>query len=445
MDKFAIEIQRSKSAAEDAPHPLKIYADDVVFTRLIRPGTEQADDYLKAPPASLAFWLVDNWWRLRWECLPPGGRTPEWRLAHELSAIGGGYIWPRLAIWGEGERIGLDCRSDPSGVINPVRYVTDALFFMAGSPFETAVDQFLNIIVDPAVGFGSDRAALRAQWGALLAERMDPEIAAWRRLEAQSGYDPDCAPEELMNDLASLAEEFGRNGVEEAVQANPGIHSADVLKNEIEETKASAGLKFDFTDILRTATHIRPKAGLPPWRAAQDAAEQIRNSLAISPGKIGNNQLSQLVGFSVSKIKGPTLTSDAPYGLRIKGAQDKHHRVALRSRGPASRRFEICCAIGDAIWGQGDVLGPIAPYSKTARQKFQRAFAQSLLCPFNDLMQYINTSSPTDDDIEAAAVKFHVTEGVIKTTLRIQGVIPTERFEDRVEVERANQHFDKAA
>jgi hypothetical protein len=444
MDKFAIEVRRLRDAAEDAPHPLKIHADDVVFTRLIRPGTEQTDDYLRVPPASLAFWLVDNWWRLRYECLPPGGRTPEWRLAHELAAIGGGYVWPRLAIWGEGERIGLDCRSDPSGVINPVRYVTDALFFMAGKAFEDAVDQFLRGVVEPTVGYGSDRASLKAQWNTLVAERKDPDVAAWRRLEAQSGYDPDDAPEELMNELASLAKKFGENGVEEAVQANPGSNSADVLKGEIEATKAHAGLKFNFKDMLKAASHVRPRTGLPPWRAAQDAAEQIRDELAIVPGKIGNTRLSELVGWNISNIKYPTLKSDAPYGLRLSGSRNEH-KVALRSRSPASRRFEICCAVGDAIWGRGDALGPIAPYSKTARQKFQRAFAQSLLCPFKDLMEYIGTSSPRKDDINAAAVKFHVTEGVIETTLRVHGVIPTERFEDRVEVESANRYLDKAA
>ena len=49
------------------------------------------DDYLVAPPVQLAFWLVDNWWRIRWECHPDlRDDHPNGGLLHELSAIGGG-------------------------------------------------------------------------------------------------------------------------------------------------------------------------------------------------------------------------------------------------------------------------------------------------------------------------------------------------------------------
>jgi hypothetical protein len=35
--------------------------------------------------------------------------------------------------------------------------------------------------------------------------------------------------------------------------------------------------------------------------------------------------------------------------------------------------------------------------AKTARQKFQRAFAQEFLCPFEELTQYLETEDPTDE------------------------------------------------
>ena len=41
------------------------------LTRLIRGGSSQPDDCLEAPPLPLAFWLVDNWWRIRWEPAVP--------------------------------------------------------------------------------------------------------------------------------------------------------------------------------------------------------------------------------------------------------------------------------------------------------------------------------------------------------------------------------------
>jgi len=437
MVDFAIKAGRTPSTGPDDPHPLSIRAGEVVFTRLLRPGREQADDFLLAPPASLAFWLIDNWWRLRWECLPPKNRVADWRLAHELASIGGGYVWPRLAIWSEGARIGLSSKSDPPGVVEPVRYVTDALIFLDGASFEAAVDVFLKAALDARTGFGSDRDALRAQWEALQSERQDKEVASWRRLEAQAGYDPDCAPEKLIHDLGGLADEYGRAGVEEAVQAFPGKKSATVLKEEIVEAKSSKSICFDFTTIVKSVSGWELRQALPPWQLAQEAAELVRTSLAISPGKVTNGPLSDLVGANLSTIFNPTLPPDAPYGLRIKSQNEQYDKVALRARGTASRRFEVCCAVGDAIWARGDILGPIAPHSKTARQKFQRAFAQNLLCPSQDLLSYISKTSPSDDDIEAASEHFHVTEGVIRTILRNKGLLPIESFEDKVEAEQS--------
>ena len=108
MPRFNIDVQRNPSAGPDEAHSIAIRAGDCVFTRLLRPGQERTDDYFHAPPSQLAFWLIDNWWRLRYECVPPGVPSSQWRLAHDAASIGGGYIWPRLTIWGEGDRVGLD-------------------------------------------------------------------------------------------------------------------------------------------------------------------------------------------------------------------------------------------------------------------------------------------------------------------------------------------------
>ena len=71
--------------------------------------------------------------------------------------------------------------------------------------------------------------------------------------------------------------------------------------------------------------------------------------------------------------------------------------------------------------------------AKTRRQKFQRSFAQSLLCPYDDLMAYVNTDFPTEDDVAAAARHFHVSERVIQTLLVNKGTIDRQRFDEMVE------------
>ena len=70
--------------------------------------------------------------------------------------------------------------------------------------------------------------------------------------------------------------------------------------------------------------------------------------------------------------------------------------------------------------------------ARTRRQNFQRSFAQSLLCPYDDLAAYMNTDCPTDDDV-AAARHFSVSERVIQTLLVNKGTIDGPRFDQMVE------------
>jgi hypothetical protein len=432
MSEFDIKVAEAANAGSDDPRGVAVLSNDIVFTRLLRPEVNDADDFVMAPPAQLAFWLADNWWRVRWECLPPTDRTPAWRLAHELASIGGGYIWPRLAIWGEGERVGLACRSDPPGVVGPVRYVTDALTFISGEAFEKGVDAFLVQASDERVGFGSDRDALRAQIAALTEERADPEMTAWRRLEARLGYDPDRAPEALMQTLSGLVERYGNGGVEEAAQASPGDHAAEILGQEIAAANGSRWT-CQFADAIAAAGDVARDANAPPWLEAEAAAIRVRETLGVASGPIRNKNLSELLNVSADAFRTNQVGAghDLPYGLRLSAARGRGDHVSVRSRWSGDRRFELARALGDAVWAQ-DGLGPLAR-SKTARQKFQRAFAQSLLCPFDDLMAYINTDRPTDEDLSAAAKHFHVADKVVQTTLVNKRVLHRDRLEDLVE------------
>jgi hypothetical protein len=56
-----------------------------------------------------------------------------------------------------------------------------------------------------------------------------------------------------------------------------------------------------------------------------------------------------------------------------------------------------------------------------------------LLCLFDDLMSYMDTSRPADDDIAAAARHFDVAERVVRTTLVNENVIERERLQDLIE------------
>jgi hypothetical protein len=429
MRQFEIDIQRTEGAATDTPVGIAIGSGQTVFTRLLRQGANALEDHLKAPPAQLAFWLVDNWWRLLSECVPPFGATAEWRLVHELTGIGG-YAWPRLAIWGEGTRVGLSSRSDPAGVVGPVRYLTDALIYVLAAAFVAETDQFLELVSGEKSGLASDWAALRTQVDALAVEREDAELSAWRRLEAQLGYDVDEAPEGLINSLHRFEREYSVGAVAEAALANQGADAAIVLEAEIADAKAHHWE----CDLQRTAGLVCSfdrESGDSPWRLGEIAAGHVRAAAGYPTGPLRNKVLAEILGVQPTAFLGVHGTGgpqELVYGLRLNTERRRGDIVALSSRWSTGRRFEFSRALGDAVWSEEERLGPLTQ-AKSERQKFQRAFAQCLLCPYDALQDYIGDDT-SDGALTAAAKYFHVSDRLIRSLLVNKGALQRHRLGD---------------
>ena len=429
MSNFEIDIRSDDDACWDTPQAISLRSGEVCFTELVRNGGNRSDDFLQAPPVQLAFWITDNWWRLRWEPVVSDRVDPNWRLAHELSAIGGGYIWPRLRIWGEDTRVGLASRSDPLSMNFALRYTKDALVFVTADQFETAVDQFLEQATNAN---SDDKAALNAQFAALKAERNDPDIATWRRLEAKLGFDLDSAPDNLIENLLTYVEIYGHGGVEEAIVASQGEAAARMLGEEIDVAKR-AGIVCDLREAIAAAGKIEKGSGNRIWEIAEKAAMAVRHGMGAQTGPLRNTRLAELLNISKEDFRGrDSETTRLHYGLRLQDEDREENVVALCARWSQGRRFELSRTLGDAIWSDNDALGPITR-TKTGRQKFQRAFAQSLLCPYDDLLSYIDTVAPSEDDVAAAARHFHVSERVIQTVLVNKDIIDRQQFDEMVE------------
>jgi Zn-dependent peptidase ImmA (M78 family) len=182
----------------------------------------------------------------------------------------------------------------------------------------------------------------------------------------------------------------------------------------------------------------------PPWQAAEQAADWMRIGLGIGRGPLRNKRLAELLGTRKEAFDLPRPSVETrPYGLRLKDESGSRDRIVLRSRWPQARRFEMARALGDAIWADHDRLGPLAS-SNTSRQKFQRAFAQSLLCPFDDLMAYMGAERPGASDVEAAARHFHVSEQVVRTVLVNKGVLGQANLSGQEQVSTLPHQFAEA-
>ena len=436
IDPFKINLAWTKedSAQRDLAE-ISIRARGQLLTQLID-GTDGGTvrDYFRASPISLALWWAENWWRLRYEAYPPGLTPPiRWRMSHELTSAAGGTRWPPLMIYGGSKRLVIAPRAGVSGVAGPLRYLPSPVVSIDVDAYEAGVDHFFAMICEHGVD-GDDGLVLKQLLKELDIERNDSDIVSWRRLEAMVGFDPDEAPEQLMLRLSEYQDRLGMSAVEESLAAAPGTTSANILSQTLDAT--------DVTEVTIDVAWAMNVAGASawltsensPWQQAENAARRLRVMLGMPHGPIRAKAFSDILSNKWETLKEAAATAKAlPYGA-IASSTTAQYRCALKSERGASRqrRFELARALGDVIWQPGTSFGPIS-YAKTDRQKFQRAFAQSLLCPFDDLMAMIDTLSPSDDDVRRAALHFQVSDAVIRTVLVNKRVLPRETLEDRLE------------
>jgi len=125
------------------------------------------------------------------------------------------------------------------------------------------------------------------------------------------------------------------------------------------------------------------------------------------PVAAAGRDFADMLSIRWETLKEATATARRlPYAARLKTDADREH-VAVQTVRSRDRRFELSRMLGDSIWTQGSPFGVISR-AKTDRQKYQRAFAQSLLCPISDLRNHVNFDEPRIEQIERAAQYFHV-------------------------------------
>ncbi|MCP3733237.1 hypothetical protein M9978_22795 [Sphingomonas sp. MG17] len=420
----------------EAPEPDKLDVAEIAIrlgydylTRVADIATRTNRDYFRGSAVTLAFWLADHWWRLRSEPIDPTNMpSHDWRMRHELSSASGGTLWPPLMIYSGGERVIIAPILSRRAPIEPLQYLDTRVRMVTGSQFELGTDNFFNLVLDSCAR-SADAAALRELVGQLVAERGDTELAAWRKLEACLGFDPDQAPDAVVEGLLRLAPVLGAEEVKEAATAFPGSNSSRALETVLKVTEDSP-LEVDLGLAARVdpTRDTRPYAS--PWELAESAAAQVRDIIGLDHGPIGNEAFGHMLLTRWETLKEASATArKLPYAARLR-TRATSEKVAIQSVNLIDRRFEIARLLGDAIWTEQSAFGPISD-ARTDRQKFQRAFAQSLLCPFNDLRANIDIHRP-ELSIDRAARHFGVHRNVVRNLLAYKGVL-RETLEDQLE------------
>lgn len=359
----------------------------------------------------LAEWLAWNWWRLRWE---PRTRAESWALAHRMTTIGGGYVWPNITVYSDGERIVLTAKPTRQDPAEPIRYIADAVVVLRAVEFEGAVDCFLGQVQEQLRSEEIEGTNFDKIWNFVREERGDSEASHWRKLEAMLGFDPDEADESLINQLINDAATLGQRAIMEIAADH---ETGTILTSQqFRDLAHTSGTEFRPSDVAQ----LKPTTGLPvigqapAWQRGAEAAKALRAQERLGDGPISNDRLAALIGAPVSVLSGRN--RERVFSFAYNETHDAGY-IALRGRKETGQRFDLARLLGDRIaGGSGNELLLPATSTYTYRQKVQRAFAAELLCPF-DVLEDMLRADTAGDVIEDAAQHFNVSERTVRTLL----------------------------
>ncbi|AEO46704.1 hypothetical protein F11_01170 [Rhodospirillum rubrum F11] len=333
-----------------------------------------------------------------------------------------------MMIYGVGDRVVIAPIAMGSKAGDRVDYHPIPVSLVPATAFEDGVDAFFDAVTTTCAR-AQDGASLKLVLAQLQEERQTPDVASWRRLEARLGYDPDQVPDALIEALSRQEELIGAEGVEEAALGNPGARAPEILEKVLSASRESS-VEIDLAEALAAAAPVnRADLRRPIWMVAEDAADRLRRAVGWSEGPFSNVALSDILKVSWKAIRAATATArDLPYGARLRGGGTTE-KIALQTQASHDRRFELARVLGDALWTADSRFGVISR-GKTDRQKFQRAFAQSLLCPFADLSRHVDLSGPSEEQIAKAARRYLVNRNVVTTLLVNKGHLSRETLGD---------------
>jgi len=373
----------------------------------------------------MAEWLAWNWWRLRWE----SRRDDEgWRLAHRMTTIGGGYVWPNITVVSDGERVALIAKPTQARATEPVRYISDVAVVVQAAEFEGMIDNFLAQVCGQLRSENICDTNVDRLWAEISEERRDPEATKWRKFEAMAGYEPGEAPSSIIESLIADAGDLGQGAVAE-VATSRAAGEEIVSAVQLREHATSMGFVACPSDAVRLSSPLSPLGDKAAWKRGAEAAGILRKQEQLGAAPISNQRLGEMAGVRKEAITNNKSTTY--FSFALDETQQTGH-VAFRSKWEAGRRFELARLLGDRIAGWSPERLYPATRGHTYRQKFQRSFAAELLCPFDALNEMLRRDYSLEA-IEDAAAHFTVSERTIRTLLVNHGCLDREDLERDIE------------
>lgn len=372
----------------------------------------------------LAEWFAWNWWRLRWE---PRAATIEWRLAHKMSNIGGGYVWPNIAIFSDGERTAMIARPSKEKPEAHFRYIADTSAIMPSSDYESEIDSFIEQVLGRLESEGVKESNLSKLWAEICAERKDSELSQIRKLEALMGRDPEEGEDSLVSRLISDANILSMSGIEELVADYshlPGHHLPSAA--EITDIARKVGFCASSNNIINLARDTQqPHNQVPAWKIGADTARALREQEKLGDGQISDKVLAEMLSVDPKSLQ-HTESPLSDLSFFLEDINDES-RIVLRAKWHTGRRFELARLLGDRLISTGKVFFPTTR-TYTYRQKAQRSFAAELLSPFRTVMEMLQEDY-SEESLSDVAEQLDVSELTIRTQLVNHKILEREDLE----------------
>jgi Zn-dependent peptidase ImmA (M78 family) len=423
-------LGREYGSAEDRAFyaEIGVAVGDEWLTQLEDITARTVRKHMRGSGYQLAQWFAANWWRLRWEPAFESSNTDvDWRIAHSMAAAGGGYVWPDVLFTSDGASV--EVAASPQGAVSgcePVRYFSGIIERIPATEFERKVDSFIEGVLSRMHSFKMEGMNLDTLWSEVLEERADPGATQWRKLEAMCGYDPDQAPSSMIEMLLRHEKTLGVSSLEEV--AAYGRHMTPEILDQIlilsADTSSNHVGGFRGTmPVLHNEAKLDTSAR--PWQQAAELAKFARSEWGLDNHPVTDDVLAEILRMETHVFSDRT-KAPVPLPMALRSEDSDNFNMYFTSSWPSSRRFACCRLLGDHLSHSN--IGRLIPATtvRTARQQFQRAFAQEFLCPFNGLMERFQLTQPNDDDINEAAKHYGVSPLLVHTTLINKGELDRE-------------------
>ena len=392
-------------------------------------GEVRQTHYLSA--YHLAEWLAWNWWRLMWE---PRADSTDWLMAHQMTAAGGGYVWPNITVFSDGERVALITKPTQFSANEPITYTTNWYSFILANDFKESVDSFMDFVVQRLKDSNLNNTDLVRMWLDVCEERSNKADTQWRKFEAILGYDPDEADPEAIRQLIADSDILGQSAMLEVAghkQKPQVILTADELRDV-----AHKGHEIRQSDsiLLRDVEKMPQYGQVAAHECGSGIAKLLRDQEGMGPRPISNIKLSEMVGGSTKIIDDQP--EDVPLAFELGDESGNTARVVMRRKWEVGRRFDLARLLGDRLINKFDDRLLPATKAYTYRQKLQRSFAAELLCPLEGIREFVGTSGIEklsdreylSEIIPDLADHFSVSDWTVETILVNHGWIPREEL-----------------